>query len=77
MGFRNREGTQLLNDACLDKIKPGEPFFVLRGQDKLAPALVRAWAALAEEHGVSPDKVAEALGCAQAMADWETRKFPD
>lgn len=32
------------NDSCLAKVREDEPIFVLRGQDVLAPDIVRAWA---------------------------------
>ena len=64
-------------EGCLAKAAIDEPIFVLRGQDKLAPALVRAWAALAREHGCSPDKTNEAVMLACSMEAWRTRKFPD
>jgi hypothetical protein len=64
-------------DTCLTKVKPGEPIFVLRGQDMLAPDLVRLWADYAARHGCDPAKVAEAYACATAMEHWPTRKYPD
>jgi hypothetical protein len=66
-------------DTCktLKKVDKDEPIFVLRGQDKLAPALVEAWAALAEEHGVDSDRIREATSCANQMRFWQPRKFPD
>lgn len=65
------------DDKCLAKVQPGEPIFVLRGQDLLAPLLVREWASLAELRGCAPEKVAEARECAAAMERWPTRKYPD
>jgi hypothetical protein len=64
-------------DACLDKVADDEPIFVLRGQDKLAPALVRLWADLAELHGCDPHKLFEARLLAGQMDCWPTRKLPD
>lgn len=54
-----------------------EPVFVLRAQDKLAPALVRAWIALAETHGVSPKKLMSAQAVVWAMEKYPNRKIPD
>jgi hypothetical protein len=70
---------ELLKQAggCLGKAAWNEPLFILRGQDQLAPALVRAWAALAKEHGCSADKVAEAIDLAHKMEGWPVRKWPD
>ncbi|MBW7997488.1 MAG: hypothetical protein FVQ81_13120 [Candidatus Glassbacteria bacterium] len=75
MGFKNPDGT--FNDKCLEKVNPGEPIFVLRGQDKFAPALVRLWVELAEMHVCNAEKVDEALAIADVMEEWEVRKFPD
>jgi len=75
MGKRLADGT--LKDPCLDHLKPGEPFFVLRGQDTLAPELVRLWALRAHQAGVSPEKVAEAIATADEMETWPHRKVPD
>lgn len=75
MGMRLADGTW--KDSCLDKVKPEEPIFVLRAQDKLAPELVREWACSAEEHGCPPEKVKEAMDCAAAMESWPKRKYPD
>jgi hypothetical protein len=75
MGKRLADGTW--QDSCLAKIKPEEPIFVLRAQDKLAPALVEDWADRAATHGCSAEKVAEARTTAAAMRDWPTKKYPD
>ena len=64
-------------EGCLGKADDLEQVFILRAQDKLAPALVRAWATLADAHGCNKDKVNEAFECANAMERWHTRKFPD
>jgi len=71
------KGHEKIADGCFDKLKEGEPFFVLRGQDKFAPALVVAWIELAKEYGVDADKIVEAMRCADDMRRWPDRKFPD
>lgn len=58
-------------------IAPGEPVFVLRAQDILAPSIVRIWAHAAAVCRASDEKVASALDIAEAMEDWPTRKVPD
>lgn len=63
--------------GCLGKAADDEPVFILRGQDKLAPALVRWWAAEARKRGLSDEKVKDALTLAAAMEAWPTRKYPD
>ena len=78
MGQRLADGTW--KEACLDKVKPGEPIFVLRAQDKLAPSIVEEWAHQAETRGAPVDKVNEAYDCARAMRDWARSngcKYPD
>ena len=66
-----------LKSGCIAKAADDEPVFVLRAQDRLAPALVRAWAALAKECGCGDAKVAESIKLADAMESWPRRKFPD
>lgn len=75
----------------LAKVGEDEPIFVLRGQDKLAAQIVRAWAgALALEMAkpssasvYSPErlsKIREALDCADEMERWQANhacKIPD
>lgn len=75
MGKRNEDGTW--KDSCLEKLHPGEPFFVLRGQDRLAPMMVSLWTALAQLHGMNREKINEALDTAAAMENWPKRKYPD
>lgn len=68
------------SDACLAKAKDDEPIFVLRAQDKLAPALVRMWANLAEVHGCGTMKLNEAELLADRMEAWagtNGSKWPD
>jgi hypothetical protein len=64
-------------EGCLGKAADDEPVFILRGQDKFAPWLVRLWAVLACIGGASRAKVAEAFKLAAAMRAWPIRKRPD
>ena len=67
-------------DACLAKVKPGEPIFVLRSQDCLAPELVEIWAKKALGLGCPMEKVQEAKEVARTMRNWQTEhgsKCPD
>ena len=54
-----------------------EPVFVLRAQDRLAPAVVRTWIAIAQTHGVNVEKLMSARQIAWAMEKWPDRKIPD
>lgn len=77
MGYKREDGT--FDDACLDKVKPGEPIFVLRGRDLSAPELVRLWMTVNQET-LADDKAGEALQCAAAMEAWARAhggKYPD
>jgi hypothetical protein len=68
------------NDACLAKVYSDEPIFVLRAQDRLAPALVKLWAELASLHGAPFGKTAEAIKLAMRMEGWAATnhtKWPD
>lgn len=55
----------------LNGIKEDEPVFLLRAQDKSAPAAVRAWARLNAENGGSSMLTALALEQATAMENWQ------
>lgn len=63
--------------SCYEKAAPDEPLFVLRAQDRLAPATIRMWARMAEENHVRHELVEEARRCADDMEKWPTRKMPD
>lgn len=69
MGKRDAETGRWI-DSCLDKLRLGEPFFVLRAQDATAPITVRRWAHEAQRRGTPQSKVDEALANADAMEEW-------
>jgi len=75
MGKRSADGTW--QDSCLAKLKPGEPFFVLRAQDVTSAGHVREWALQAHKLGVPVEKVREAIDTAIEMEAWPDRKVPD
>lgn len=79
MGLAREERARLAQgEGCLGKAADDEPVFILRGQDILAPQVVRTWAKCAQGH-LGPDhpKIREALGLARLMEQWSPRKFPD
>ena len=57
------------NYPTLEKVKPDEEIFVLRGQDAMAPKLIILW--IAENLHASDEKLREAFECALRM-----RKYP-
>ncbi len=69
------------NSQCLKKVAPDEPIFVLRAQDKLAPAIVSLWCELAALTGCGQAKVDDARRLAEFMREWQQKpgraKFPD
>jgi hypothetical protein len=73
------------DDRCLQKVSDDEPIFVLRAQDRLAPALVREWVRQMSMHAalnnLNADEIQarakEALELADRMEQWPTRKYPD
>lgn len=75
MSTRNQPG----QFDVFNKLAPEEPYFVLRANDRFAPALVALWANLAQTHGCGEAKITEAFECARAMQKWPERlkKFPD
>lgn len=75
-----REAVAILDgEKCLAGVKEGEPIFILRGQDVLAPALVREWAVAAKQRGCGDAKVQEAFALADLMDSWglDHGKNPD
>jgi hypothetical protein len=62
---------------CREKLAPGEPYFILRAQDMLAPEHVESWAIEAELNGCPTAKVADARAIAKAMRAWRNCKLPD
>lgn len=65
-----------LTEPCLAKAADDEPIWVLRGQDLLAPQIIRSWAASANARGVNHAKVQTALDDATAMDEWQ-KAHPD
>lgn len=75
------------DSGCVVKAAEDEPIFVLRGQDKFSATLVMAWAQLYDEvvSFLRDQKAAwrgtirstDAMECAEQMARYHTRKFPD
>lgn len=61
----------------LETIPDDEPLFLVRGQDRLAPGLVRYWAGAANARGCKPSTAQAAYDCADAMERWTPRKFPE
>lgn len=73
-----RKNDELSNfRSCFNKARSDEMLFVLRGQDRLAPWVVRIWALMALFCGCHHFKVQEAWRCAAEMAKTPNRKVPD
>lgn len=76
MGFKH-------DDACLAKVGPDEPIFVLRAKDLLAPTIVEAWIKEAQASlGPVHPKLIEARMTAARMIEWQAdpkngAKWPD
>ena len=59
-------------------LNPGEPYFVIRGQDLFAIAIVATWITWAGRAGVNDQKIADAYQCLCDMRSWPgRRKVPD
>lgn len=58
-------------------IPEDEPVFLIRGQDIVGGAAVRAWADMAERVGASPDAVSSAREHATKMEAWPKKKVAD
>lgn len=72
--------------GCLGKANDNEPVFILRGQDMLAPAVVRMWADMLDAVAKASStknrskqhrKAHDARLLAARMEAWPTRKMPD
>jgi len=63
MGYRD-------NDACLAKVDPDEPIFVLRAQDISAPEIVEYWLTL-NVGTLAVEKRLETIDCVTAMRNWQ------
>lgn len=74
--------TRFLAGTKLAPALDGEPIFVLRAQDKIAPSLVLAWANDAARHDVNAPKSVGAMQIAHEMIAWQMAnpsrvKLPD
>lgn len=66
-----------LMHGCL-ALHSGEPFFVLRGQDRLAPQMIGEWIKAAELSGTPEHKLDLARQVQESMERWNgDRKYPD
>jgi hypothetical protein len=63
-------------DRCLGKLRQGEPFFVLRGQDESAGRTVRIWLLLNSDT-LSQEHFKEAMELSNRLDTWEPQKRPD
>jgi hypothetical protein len=68
-----KEGIKYL----LEKCDMEEPVFILRGRDTLAPLAVLRWSELAEQKGVSEEKVCSAIAVSHEMRKWPANRLPD
>lgn len=61
------------------KAADDEPLFVLRGQDRFAPIVVRVWTNLVkgDGDGLNNEKIDGARFIAYQMECWPNRKVPD
>ena len=72
MGYRKDDGSW--HDTCLDKLKHGEPFFVLRAQDIFAAEAVEAYADALRRSGLN---AWPAYGHAREFRAHQPKKIPD
>lgn len=57
--------------ACAANADDSEPIFVLRAQDKSAPAAVRMWSSIADRDCAATEKVKSAREIERQMAEWQ------
>lgn len=58
-------------------LHPGEPFFLLRGQDSLAAHAVKFWCTTAMGAGVDAAVIEQAMLQAERLGAWPNKKLPD
>lgn len=58
----------------LGKIPEDEPVFLIRGQDKSAPATLRYWALQNEKNGGDPELTKTTLEHARLMLEWQRQQ---
>ena len=61
--------------AELKEFHPGEPVFLLRATDPLAPVAVREYAKRCEESGCSTAHVEAAIAHAERIEEWQRAHF--
>ena len=59
------------------KIPDDEPVFLIRGQDKVAPSVLRYWAYLNDEEGGDPEASRLTREQANCMECWPVTKLAD
>lgn len=62
------------------KLKPGEPWFVIRGQDKLAPAAIEAYMVLMRKNGLPEQDIRSVGLLLERVIAWQSvnpTKLPD
>lgn len=58
----------------LDQVPDDEPLFLLRGNDRVAPGLMKYYAGASEARGAAPRDVANARAIAKQMESWPKRR---
>lgn len=71
MGFKNDDGT--FNDRCLERVTPGQPFFVLLAQDETTPGLMIEW--LERNPQLSPERVKGVLEEVRLVRSWQANNL--
>jgi len=87
MGQADEKGKiNVAEECCLAKLKPNEPFFVLKASDIWAIPLVSMWIQFVETQGVPNEmdkrKITEARNWMEKARNWQQEnegrpKFPD
>lgn len=72
-GMTPKEGIRYL----LEQVPEGEPVFILRGRDSLAPETIEHWGVLASKFNVPVEKIVQASDVAEAMRKYPPHRLPD
>lgn len=58
-------------EEFLRSVRPGEPVFILRAQDKIAPDVIDAWLDMAAHHDAPSEKLDDAERILAEFREWQ------
>lgn len=74
---KKKTKTKEQDKEILNRLLPGEPFFLLRAQDRISKVVVKMWISIAEWLGVAKAKIDGAKEIYKSMKKWPGQRNPD